>query len=221
MAPTRRPRLLQDKVDKLARAVGAASLEQAYDEVVAISRDVGVPHQARSLLAENLGSGDVDAILWAIRVADLDSYLPDDVLVKVDRSTMAVSLESRTPYFHPGVAELALSLPASQLIKDGRGKAPLRRLLANLLPDADFSQPKTGFGVPIGSLLRNELRDLMGDSIQTFHGRGGPPEVHDLPWDRWSESLMAGDDSYAHRLWSLVAFEIWASRLPAFPSWGP
>ncbi len=144
---------------------------------------------------------------------------PDDVLTKVDRSTMAVSLESRTPFLSADIAEYAMHLQSGDLIANGRGKQPLRRLLARLLPDADFTQPKTGFGVPIASLLRNELLDLLDSSIAEFRSQAPPAELASIHWEGLRDRLVAGDDGPAPQLWTLVAFELWVSAPGGFPDW--
>jgi asparagine synthase (glutamine-hydrolysing) len=170
-------------------------------------------------VATALGSSNESVALWGLRAADLHGYLPDDVLTKVDRSTMAVSLESRTPFLSADIAEYAMHLQSGDLIANGRGKQPLRRLLARLLPDADFTQPKTGFGVPIASLLRNELLDLLDSSIAEFRRQAPPADLAGIHWEGLRDQLVAGDDGAAPQLWTLVAFELWVSRLSGFPGW--
>lgn len=215
----RRPRLLGDKFIKLANAINSPDASSAYDDVITLNPSIGTRTELPAVIRAALASNDPAIALWGLRAADVHGYLPDDVLTKVDRATMAVSLESRTPYLHPDLAEFAMHLSPAALIANGRGKQPLRKLLATLLPGADFSQTKTGFGVPIASLLRFELAELLECSITDFRTRTPPPELEAVDWEGLRHQLVHGDDSVAPRLWTLVAFELWARRLAQFPGW--
>lgn len=92
-------------------------------------------------------------------LADMRAYLPDDILAKVDRASMAVGLETRAPLLDYKVIEFAWQLPPSQKMREGQGKWILRRLRERYVPPALFERPKQGFGVPHGSWLRGPLRD--------------------------------------------------------------
>lgn len=214
--PTRRPRLVADKVRKLATALAASGVESAYQSLIAQDTSFGCERPLPSAVTSCMGSGEDAEVLWALRVADLTGYLPDDVLTKVDRATMAVSLESRTPFLNSDVAALALAMGPRDLIGSDGGKQPLRLLLRRLLPDVDFSQTKAGFGVPFISLMRQELRDLLGDAVET-HVRRTPPvgPVWPVLFSRFQE----GDDVPATLLWTLLMFEMWANEQPSTLTW--
>jgi asparagine synthase (glutamine-hydrolysing) len=138
---------------------------------------------------------------------DLDLYLPDDLLVKVDIASMANSLEVRAPFLDRRLVEYAMRLPVSMMIRGSRRKWVLRRAFADTLPRENLTRRKQGFGVPIGRWLRTELRTLLEETILSPDalGRGylRPEAVRALV----GEHLRGVDHS--HRLWSLLMLELW------------
>lgn len=212
-----RPRLVADKVRKLATTVAEPTLEHAYQSLLAFDRGVGEARSLPRAAAEAMAAYDERSLLWAIRLADLDGQLPDDMLAKVDRATMSVSLESRAPFLQSEVAELALALGPADLFGPSGGKQVLRRVLDQLLPSVDFSQPKTGFGVPLASFLREELRPRLTEAVLAHTARQSPVALN---WPALAHQLDTRDDAPAALLWSLLMFELWASNLPFEVSWG-
>jgi asparagine synthase (glutamine-hydrolysing) len=213
---SRRPRLIADKVRKLGGALAAASMAESYQGLIATDPSVGQFKSLPPVVERGLLSDDPDDLLWALRVADIIGYMCDDVLTKVDRATMAVSLESRTPFLNRELAELALKMDSSMLIGRSGGKHPLRQMLGQLLPSVRFTQPKMGFGVPIADLLRHELRDRLAQAAATFSARRAPVAID---WESACRRLDLGDDSPAAGLWSLLMFEMWASRRSRAITW--
>ncbi len=209
---SRRPRILADKAAKLSRALAATGNLDAYDTVLcadgARPGALGLPPAVEAAVA----SDDPAQVLWGLRAADLTRYLPDDVLTKVDRATMAVSLESRTPFLHADLARIAMGMGPAQLWDGAAGKRPLRSLLGRLVPSVDFSSPKTGFGTPIAALLRGPLADLAAECVASFTRRPLPPGVAGIDGERRLRRLVDGDDAEAPRVWAVVAFELWAAR---------
>ena len=112
-----------------------------------------------------------DFACWMMRM-DQMTYLPDDILVKVDRASMAVGLEARSPFLDPDVAWLAARLLKSELIHQGVSKIPLRELLYRRLPRQMFERPKAGFTIPLGSWLRGALREWAEELLRPIHGQG-------------------------------------------------
>ena len=204
--PTRRPRLVSDKMHKLSAALGSNSLIDSYQLLIAQDPGHGTVRPLAEPIRTGLLSTDPDRVLWALRAADLVGYMSDDVLTKVDRGTMSVSLESRTPFLNRPLVDFALRLRADQLIGPGGGKQPLRLALAKLLPDVRFNQTKSGFGVPIADLLRVELRDDMRDAIST---NASSPLRFAHDWSNELTRLASGDDGAAPLLWSLLMLEYW------------
>src|SRR5215469_2067571 len=139
---------------------------------------------------------------------DTRRYLPDDILVKVDRAAMAVSLETRVPLLDAAVAQAAWQIPAATHMRDGRGKWVLRQLLERHVPRALFERPKRGFAVPIGQWLRAELRDwseaLLDPARLRREGHLFAPEIG----RRWRQHT-SGQADWSNHLWTVLMFQAW------------
>ncbi|HEX8455726.1 MAG TPA: asparagine synthase (glutamine-hydrolyzing) [Pyrinomonadaceae bacterium] len=153
------------------------------------------------------GSGLVDASL----LADTMTYLPNDLLVKVDIASMAVSLEARSPFLDHHVIEFAASLPENLKLRGLTTKYLLKRVLAKLLPAENLQRRKMGFGVPIGHWLRGEMQKFLRDTLlsEKALGRGffRPEAVR-----RMVELHTRGERDHAHQLWTLLMLELWFQR---------
>jgi asparagine synthase (glutamine-hydrolysing) len=139
---------------------------------------------------------------------DFETYLPEDCLVKVDRMSMAHSIESRVPLLDHRVVEFAASLPVSMKIQGDRRKHLLKQLAFRYAPREILDRPKQGFGVPIGHWFRGSLRDAFGDilSSPTTRQRG----YFDYRFvDRVLEEHLSGRRDHSLRLWQLLVFELW------------
>lgn len=136
------------------------------------------------------------------------TYLPDDILVKVDRAAMAVSLETRAPFLDRDVVEFAWSLPMHMKIRNGQGKRLLRRLLDRYVPRKLMERPKMGFGIPLDRWLRGPLREwaeaLLAEDRLRREGYLDPRPVRHA----WNMHLRS-EASYGYRLWSVLMFQAW------------
>jgi asparagine synthase (glutamine-hydrolysing) len=141
-------------------------------------------------------------------------YLPDDIMMKVDRASMAVSLESRAPLLDHRVVELAWRLPLSYKVRNGRGKWILREVLYRHVPRDLVDRPKAGFGVPINGWLRGPLRgwadELLDESRLNDQGLFNPTIVRIL-WRHFLEERL----HYGYQFWVLLMFQAWFEKVIA------
>ncbi|MCS4505799.1 asparagine synthase (glutamine-hydrolyzing) [Arhodomonas aquaeolei] len=211
-----RPRM-GEKLHKLASVLDAGGPAMVYDALMSYwprgtlpLRDAATPppswpparlEGARALLDE--------CMLW-----DGLRYLPDDNLVKVDRASMAVALETRVPLLDRRVVEYAWHLPLSMKVRDGRSKWILRRLLDRYVPPALMDRPKSGFSVPVDDWLRGPLRDWADALLAPERLAGEGLLDADAVSRRWREHL-GGRRNHGLALWTVLMFEAWYEALPA------
>lgn len=146
--------------------------------------------------------------IQSLMIADAITYLPDDILVKVDRAAMSCSLETRAPLLNHRIAEFAWGLPDNQRMRDGRSKWICRELLGTRIPKELFEREKQGFSMPIGAWLRGALRDWAQDIL--FSRRACEFDLinRSLVKTMWDEHI-AGRRNWQSNLWDLVIFYAW------------
>jgi asparagine synthase (glutamine-hydrolysing) len=165
------------------------------------------------------GAGDTATVLdrpWPeassyfhqMMMMDAITYLPDDILAKVDRAAMAVSLETRVPLLDPDVYALAWRLPFRMKVRDGRGKWILRQLLHRYVPAPLVERPKQGFAIPLGAWLRGELRDWAEPLLNESRLRSEGYLDASLVRQAWREHV-SGKRNWQYELWNVLMFEAW------------
>jgi asparagine synthase (glutamine-hydrolysing) len=205
--------LLGHKVHKLAaRLETVETVDDLYNSVVTQWGRDEVPALSAGCLPTKLDTVRIEHRIReaAHRMMLLDgvTYLPDDILAKVDRAAMAASLETRVPMLDHRVAEVAWRLPLSMKIRSGRSKWALRQILYRCVPAKLIERPKAGFNIPVGQWLRGPLREwaevLLAEDRLREEGFLDPVPVRTL----WREHLAEKRD-WTDRLWNLIMFQAW------------
>jgi asparagine synthase (glutamine-hydrolysing) len=203
---------LGDKLHKAAGVLASGDLDALYLGLVSHWADpasvVIGGTEPRTLLTGNAPALDGLDDIQRMMALDALTYLPDDILVKVDRAGMGVSLEGRVPFLDHRVVEFAWSLPQSLKLRDGVGKWVLRQVLYRHVPKELIERPKMGFGVPIGDWLRGPLRDwaenLLDEARLRREGYFYPEPIR----QKWAEHL-SGLRNWQHHLWDVLMFQAW------------
>lgn len=201
-----------DKLHKLAEMLAVTSSDEIYASLVAQwrqSENVVLGHaQLITVIPDQACIASVPELEHRMMYLDAVTYLPDDVLVKVDRAAMGVSLETRVPMLDHRVVEYAWSLPLSMKIRGGEGKWLLRQVLDRHVPSALIDRPKTGFAVPLDRWLRGPLsawaEELLDPVLLQHQGFFDPAAIR----MKWKEHL-SGKRNWAHQLWSVLMFQAW------------
>jgi len=203
---------LGDKIHKGSNTLHSKDIADLYMKFVSQWNEpeelvIGGQEPA-TLLTGNIpdlaGLSDIEKMM----ALDMLTYLPDDILAKVDRAAMGVSLETRVPFLDHRVVEFAWQLPMEYKLREGKTKWALREVLYRHVPKELIERPKMGFGVPIANWLRSELRDwaedLLSEERLTREGYFNPAPIR----KKLAEHL-SGKRNWQHQLWNVLMFQAW------------
>ena len=206
-----RPQLAGDKAHKIARLFNASDADAVYRALVSHWPDAEAMAGGTTPLALPFGPDSVPDFTERMAACDTLTYLPGDILTKLDRASMATSLEARVPLLDHRVVEFAWSLPSHQKLRNGQGKWLLRQVLDRHVPKDLIDRPKSGFAIPLADWLRGPVKEwaaeLLDPSRLTQQGWIDPAPVTAA----WTEHL-AGKGNHAEPLWNICMLQAWAER---------
>lgn len=204
-----------DRIQQLLELMSAPDKDGVYERIISHGREgdalvIGAKPIVGLSANAALPSSSMDFESWMMFV-DARTYLPDDVLVKLDRAAMSVSLETRVPMLDHRLVEFAWSLPIDVKIRNGQGKWPLRQILGRYLPERLIDRPKQGFGLPLANWLRGPLKDwaegLLSERRLQAQGYLDAGSVR----QKWQEHL-SGRRNWQDLIWNILMFQIWLER---------
>jgi len=208
---SKRPAQPSNKIQKLAGLLGG-DLDDLYPHLVSHWGEpdklvLGATERRDGPIWSERSKSLVPDLIERMQYLDVLTYLPDDILTKVDRASMAVSLEARVPLLDHRLVEFAWRLPKEYKIHDGQGKWILRQVLYKYVPKELIERPKMGFGVPIDQWLRGPLKDWAGDLLHMDN------DLLDkrLILQKWQEH-QSGKQNWQYHLWDILMLQSWCAR---------
>jgi asparagine synthase (glutamine-hydrolysing) len=213
--PGRIPAYFGDKIHKGAGVLESKSIEELYKNLVSLWHEpetlVLGAKEPETVVSDPQLKPRLNSHLEVMMGTDMMSYLPDDILVKVDRAAMAVSLETRIPFLDHHLIEHAWKIPLTSKIRDGKGKWILREVLFRHVPRELIERPKMGFGIPLEDWLRGPLKSWAEQLLD--HDRlvkekiFCPRHIH----SKWQEH-QSGKRNWSYHLWTILMFQAWLTE---------
>jgi len=204
-----------DKIAKLAAILDCARPDDVYRRLVSQWQNPAelalVGHEMDGILQDPTIGAEIPGFTNRMQFFDSVTYLPDDILTKVDRASMRVGLEARVPLLDHRVVEFAWRQPLRRKVRNGRGKWLLRQVLQRYVPDSLVDRPKMGFGVPIDRWLRGPLREWAEDllDMRSLAADGlFRPKVIERAW----RAHLSGTRNFQYPLWVVLMFQMWRRR---------
>jgi asparagine synthase (glutamine-hydrolysing) len=212
LPPVLRQRNPGDKLHKLAEILAVDSPDSMYKGLVSHWKEpeslVLGSLEPATILSDRKKWANLPDFTQRMLFLDTVTYLPDDILTKVDRASMGVSLEARVPFLDHRLVELAWQIPLEMKIRKEQGKWLLRQVLYKYVPQTLIERPKMGFGIPIDDWLRGPLRDwaeaLLDEKRLREEGFFNPQLIREV----WIEHL-SGDRNWQYYLWDILMFQAW------------
>jgi asparagine synthase (glutamine-hydrolysing) len=204
-----------DKLHKLAEVVAAPGMETLYLNLMSHWKrphDIVIGGQDRdTAITDKTGWPEVPDFTHRMMHLDMETYLPGDILTKVDRAAMGVSLEGRIPLLDQHLIEFAWTIPTAMKVRNDQGKWLMRQALYRHVPQKLIDRPKRGFGIPLDVWLRGPLRDWAEDLLsETRLKREG--HFHPAPIrQKWQEH-QSGTRNWHFYLWDILMFQAWLNR---------
>ncbi|MDP1678349.1 MAG: asparagine synthase (glutamine-hydrolyzing) [Bacteroidota bacterium] len=206
-----------DIIQKGAQGLQYSSLEDCYDYLSGMFKrndlqklmNHHIVHQP-SLFTKDFRNFVTDELMYP-NMVDFKTYLPDDILTKVDRTSMAVSLEARAPFLDYRLVEFGLGLPLQYKVRNGEQKYLLKKILYKNLPKTLFDRPKQGFDLPLNEWFRKELKPMLQQHLSkerlSRYGFINVDYVHSI-----MDAHFSGRYNYYYMLWTLLSFDLWYER---------
>src|SRR5437763_811020 len=212
-APLRPPQM-GDKLHKVATVLKLDSADAIYRRLVSHWEPSAIMpgvHEPPSIIEDKTLPPEFPDLLARMQFLDLVTYLPDDILTKVDRASMAVALEARVPLLDHRVVEFSWRLPRSAKVRNHSTKWILRQVLYRHVPRTLIERPKMGFGIPLGEWLRGPLRDWAETLLNENRLRDAALLDHKVVRRFWQEHLD-GSRNWQYLLWNVLMLEAWRER---------
>lgn len=208
-------RTVGDKSHKLARVLALDTDYEYYQHLISQwqqPHDIVIgANEPQTLISNHKAWPNTDSFQHTMMAIDAQTYMVDDILVKVDRAAMANSLETRVPFLDHRIVELAWKMPLEYKIRNGEGKWLLKQVLFRHLPKELIERPKMGFAIPLDDWLRTSLRDWAEDLLDenTLKAQG---YFHSEPIRKMWQQHLSGQYNRQHQLWTILMFQAWLKQ---------